>query len=76
MDIQDHTSQLHKKGFRARLQGFFATVPLIGWFLGFLGAVLVEYFLGDLISYYLYLPKIPVLFGLLSVLKKHLLIPG
>jgi branched-chain amino acid transport system permease protein len=76
MDIQDHTSQLHKKGFRARLQGFFATVPLIGWFLGFLGAVLVEYFLGDLISYYLYLPKIPVLFGLLSVLKKPLLIPG
>jgi branched-chain amino acid transport system permease protein len=38
--------------------------------------VLVEYFLGDLISYYLGLPKIPVLFGFLTVLKKPLLIPG
>ncbi len=76
MDIPDHISQLHKKGFKARLQGFVTTVPLIGWFLGFLGAVLVEYSLGDLISYYLGLPKIPVLFGLLSVLKKPLLIPG
>ena len=76
MDIQGHTSQLDKKGFKARLQGFVTAVPLIGWFLGFLGAVLVEYSMGDLISYYLGLPKIPVLFGLLSVLKKPLLIPG
>jgi branched-chain amino acid transport system permease protein len=76
MDIQGHTSQLDKKGFKARLQDFVTAVPLIGWFLGFLGAVLVEYSMGDLISYYLGLPKIPVLFGLLSVLKKPLLIPG
>jgi branched-chain amino acid transport system permease protein len=76
MDILGHTSQLDKKGFKARLQGFVTAVPLIGWFLGFLGAVLVEYSMGDLISYYLGLPKIPVLFGLLSVLKKPLLIPG
>jgi len=65
-----------KKGFWTRLKGFTASVPLIGWLFGFLGTVLVEYFLGDLISYYLGLPKIPVLFGFLTVLKKPLLIPG
>jgi branched-chain amino acid transport system permease protein len=76
MDIPDHTLQPDKKGFKARLKSFVASVPLIGWFLGFLGAVLVEYYLGDLISYYLGLPKIPVLFGLLTIIKKPLLIPG
>ena len=53
-----------------------AGVPLIGWLLGIFGAVLLEYFFGDLVSYYLYLPKIPVLFGFLTVLKKPILIPG
>jgi branched-chain amino acid transport system permease protein len=76
MDIPGHTLQRDKKGVKARLKNFAASVPLIGWFLGFMGAVLVEYFLGDLISYYLGLPKIPVLFGFLTVLKRPLLIPG
>jgi branched-chain amino acid transport system permease protein len=76
MDIADHTSQLDKKGFRTRLQSFVPAAPLIGWLFGFLGAVLIEYFLGDLISYYLGLPKIPALFGFLTVVKKPLLIPG
>jgi branched-chain amino acid transport system permease protein len=76
MDSQDQTLRQRKKGFRAWLQGFIAGIPLIGWLLGIFGAVLVEYFLGDLISYYLGLPKIPVLFGFLTVLKKPLLIPG
>ena len=76
MDSQDQTLRQRKTGFRVWLQGFIAGIPLIGWLLGILGAVLVEYFLGDLISYYLGLPKIPVLFGFLTVLKKPLLIPG
>jgi len=76
MDSQDQTLRQKKIGFRAWLQGFIAGIPLIGWLLGIFGAVLVEYFLGDLISYYLGLPKIPVLFGFLTVLKKPLLIPG
>ena len=76
MDSQDQTLRQRKKGFKAWLQGFIAGIPLIGWLLGIFGAVLVEYFLGDLISYYLGLPKIPVLFGFLTVLKKPLLIPG
>jgi branched-chain amino acid transport system permease protein len=76
MDIQDPTFLQRKKGFRSWLSGLVAGVPLIGWLFGIFGAVLLEYFLGDLISYYLGLPKIPVLFGFLTVLKKPLLIPG
>lgn len=76
MDIQEPTLQQRKKGLIARLRVFVAGIPLIGWLLGILGAALMEFFLGDLISYYLGLPKIPVLFGFLTVLKKPLLIPG
>lgn len=54
----------------------FSAVPLSGWLLGSFAAVLLEYYLGDAISYYLYLPKIPVLFGTLIVLKSPQLIPG
>ncbi|MEE4243161.1 MAG: branched-chain amino acid ABC transporter permease [Desulfopila sp.] len=56
--------------------GLFAVVPFAGWLLGGFAAVLMEYYLGDLISYYLYLPKIPVLFGTLVVMKEPLLIPN
>ncbi len=76
MDPQALILPQKKKGVKARLLGFIAGIPLIGWLLGIFAAVLVEYFLGDLISYYLGLPKIPVLFGFLTVLKKPLLIPG
>lgn len=54
----------------------FSVVPLAGWLIGSFVAVLMEYYLGDLISYYLYLPKIPVLFGVLIMLKEPLLIPS
>ena len=57
-----------EKGFRVWLQKLLAGIPLIGWLFGIFGAVLIEYFLGDLISYYLGLPKIPVLFGFITVL--------
>lgn len=54
----------------------FSIIPLSGWLLGSLAAALLEYYLGDAISYYLYLPKIPVLFGTLVMLKDPLLIPN
>lgn len=55
----------------------FSTVPILGWLLGILAAVLIEYFWGyDYISYYLGLPKIPVLFGALIMLKEPVMIPG
>ncbi len=54
----------------------FSVVPLAGWLLGVFSAVLAEYYLGDLVSYYFYLPKIPVLFGTLIMLKEPILIPS
>jgi branched-chain amino acid transport system permease protein len=60
-----------------KFKQMFSTVPMLGWFLGTLVAVLIEYFWGyDYISYYLGLPKIPVLFGALIMLKKPMMIPG
>jgi len=55
----------------------FSNVPMFGWLLGFLAAVLVEFFLGyDYISLVLGLPKIPVLFGTLVILKNPIMIPS
>ncbi|WP_417909937.1 branched-chain amino acid ABC transporter permease [Candidatus Electronema sp. PJ] len=59
-----------------KLLNLFAPIPLSGWLLGAFAAVVLEYYLGDAISYYLYLPKIPVLFGTLVVLKSPQLIPS
>ncbi len=54
----------------------FSNIPLAGWLMGSFVAVLMEYYLGDAISYYLYLPKIPVLFGALFILKEPIMIPS
>ncbi|MCA1785710.1 MAG: branched-chain amino acid ABC transporter permease, partial [Desulfobacteraceae bacterium] len=64
-------------GILQKFKQIFSTVPMLGWFLGILTAVLIEYFWGyDYISYYLGLPKIPVLFGALIMLKEPVMIPG
>jgi branched-chain amino acid transport system permease protein len=50
---------------------------MAGWLLGLLTAVLIEYFWGyDYIFYYLGLPKIPVMFGAILMLKDPVMIPG
>jgi branched-chain amino acid transport system permease protein len=54
----------------------FSLIPLSGWLLGALAAALLEHFLGDVVSYYLYLPKIPVLFGADIILKNTQRIPS
>lgn len=54
----------------------YACVPLLGWLFGALIAVLLERFLGDMLAGILGLPKIPVLFGFVIMLKKPLLIPS
>ncbi|MCK4767089.1 MAG: branched-chain amino acid ABC transporter permease [Desulfobacula sp.] len=60
-----------------KFKNMFSTVPMLGWLLGIFTAVLIEYYWGyDYISYYLGLPKIPVLFGALVVLKNPMMIPG
>jgi len=59
-----------------KLRNSFSQVPLLGWLLGALIAVVLEYYLGDALADVLRLPKIPVLFGFVIMLKKPLLIPS
>ncbi|MDQ1270083.1 MAG: branched-chain amino acid transport system permease protein [Thermodesulfobacteriota bacterium] len=59
------------------IKKFLSNIPVAGWLLGILAAVLIEYFWGyDYISDYLGLPKIPVLFGAILMLKDPVMIPG
>lgn len=58
------------------LKQFTAPIPLLAWMLGALGAVILEHVAGTPFAEMLGLPKAPVLFGALIMLKKPLLIPG
>ncbi|MBW1980271.1 MAG: branched-chain amino acid ABC transporter permease [Deltaproteobacteria bacterium] len=69
-------SPLETTSSKGKLLAFFAQVPLLGWLFGALTAVLAEQFLGSQLVDLLGLPKIPVLFGCMIVLKKPLLVPG
>ncbi len=51
-------------------------VPLLAWFLGALAAVTLEQFVGNPLAWGIGLPKVPVLFGFVIMLKKPLLIPS
>jgi len=59
-----------------RLTAPFAGVPLLGWLLGALAAVMLEQVMGEVLATGLGLPKVPVLFGFLVMLKTPSLIPG
>ncbi|MGB2928541.1 MAG: branched-chain amino acid ABC transporter permease [Desulfobacterales bacterium] len=59
-----------------KIRNSFSRVPLMGWLLGALIAVVLEYYLGEPLADILMLPKIPVLFGFVIMLKKPLLIPS
>jgi branched-chain amino acid transport system permease protein len=59
-----------------RIRTAFARVPAMGWLVGILCAVFIEYLWGDPLSYQLYLPKLPVLFGCLIMFKEPILIPS
>ena len=65
-----------KKTLSERIRDSFSQVPLLAWLFGVLVAVLLERFVGDPLSELLGLPKIPALFGAVTILKKPLLIPG
>jgi len=64
------------KLFLKKNRNSFSRVPLIGWLLGALIAVALEHYLGEPLADILMLPKIPVLFGFVIMLKKPLLIPS
>ncbi|MEJ2157047.1 MAG: branched-chain amino acid ABC transporter permease [Desulfobacteraceae bacterium] len=59
-----------------KVRAAFAQVPALGWLAGILCTVLVEHLWGDPLSYQLYLPKLPVLFGCLIMFKEPQLIPS
>ncbi len=59
-----------------RIRAAFASVPALGWLAGILCTVLIEHWVGDPLSYQLYLPKLPVLFGCLIMFKEPTLIPS
>lgn len=61
---------------KRKIEALFSRVPLIGWLFGALIAVVLERFIGDMLANVLGLPKIPVLFGCVIMLKKPLMIPG
>ncbi len=54
----------------------FSRIPLLGWFIGALAAVILEHFIGLRLAWALGLPKVPALFGMMTILKKPLLFPG
>jgi branched-chain amino acid transport system permease protein len=58
------------------LRAWVSQVPLLGWLSGVLVAVGVEMVLGTPLAHGLGLPKVPVLFGSIIMLKKPLLIPS
>jgi len=76
MEVQDNNVASNAKGFKRIIREWFGEVPLIGWLFGILVAVILEQLIGDPLSEILYLPKIPVLFGCVIMLKKPLLAPS
>ncbi len=70
MQVQPPASRMQ------RVRATFAGVPALGWLFGILCAVFIERYLGAELSYQLYLPKVPVLFGCLIMFKQPLLMPS
>ncbi len=58
------------------IRKWFSQVPLVSLLLGALIGVLLERRLGDPLAEILGLPKIPVLFGFVTMLKKPMLVPS
>ncbi|MGD9133194.1 MAG: branched-chain amino acid ABC transporter permease [Desulfobacterales bacterium] len=61
---------------RIDIRAWVSQVPLLGWLIGVLVAVGLEMAIGTPLARSLGLPKAPVLFGFVIMLKKPLLIPG
>jgi branched-chain amino acid transport system permease protein len=76
MEQKNATDPKSSTPFKETFKSYFASVPLIGWLFAILVAVLLEQYIGDYVVDRVGLPKIPVLFGCLIMLKKPLLIPS
>jgi branched-chain amino acid transport system permease protein len=64
------------KQLKAHIYHLFSQVPLLGWLFGAPVAVFLERLVGTPLALALGLPKIPVLFGFVIMLKKPPLIPS
>lgn len=73
-----NTTSLTKAANRLRpiLLDWLSPIPLLAWLVGALAAVATEHIFGNSLAYLLGLPKIPVLFGCIIMVKSPLLIPG
>jgi len=76
MDVTGDRLSAGKKTLASRWQIFSSGVPLLGWLLGALVAVLLEQLIGTPFARAMWLPKVPVLFGCVIMLKKPFLIPS
>ena len=76
MDPQENDVVVRNRGWKARLRGFFSPVPLLGWLLGALAAVILEHLVGEELSEVLGFSNIPMLFGISSMLKTPSMIPS
>ncbi len=61
---------------KRKLQSLFSEVPLLGWLFGMLIAVILERFVGEALAESLGLSKVPMLFGVVMMLKNPLMIPS
>ena len=59
-----------------KISKLFTNVPLLSWLLGIPAAAVLESFIGSFLAPAIGLPKVPVLFGFVLMLKKPLLIPS
>jgi branched-chain amino acid transport system permease protein len=71
-----HKKRRRLSSGKERLLGFVSGIPLLGWLSGALFSVILERLAGTPIAQFLGLAKIPVLFGVLIMLKAPLMIPG
>ena len=62
--------------FKTMIRNTFGEVPLLGWLLGCLVAVILEQLVGYELTDILGMSKVPVLFGFVIMLKKPLMIPS
>ena len=72
----DDVNQAEPTSYKMMAVRAFSDIPAIGWLVGFVCAVLVEYQFGDDLASLFNLPKIPALFGFTFVLKQPSLFPA
>jgi len=79
MAESNNNSSASGSGLRLRLHQTwepFSKVPLLGWLFGILIAVVLEQLVGTPLSQLLGMPKVPVLFGFVIILKQPALLPS